>query len=116
MQCHPTSIDQGLPEGVDPEDLSINLMLAKTRLRPEWIRDFMTRPKQIFFFNYRLTTEIYTVDGDPKVEKPKEDIDDITTYLMGMVEPPEVTLKTEQEKVEAEKAAEQATDWTKVQY
>ena len=116
VQCHPTSIDQGLPEGVDPEDLSINLTLTKTRLRPEWIRDFMARPKQIAGVQTRMPTVFYTVDGDPKVEKPKEDIDDITTYLMGMVEPPEVTLKAEQEQKEAEKAAEQQTDWTKVQY
>ena len=34
IQCHPSSIDQGLPEGLDPDDLSINLMLSKTRLRP----------------------------------------------------------------------------------
>jgi hypothetical protein len=35
---------------------------------------------------------------------------------MGMVEPPEVTLKAETEQEEAEKAAEQQIDWTKVQY
>jgi mono/diheme cytochrome c family protein len=116
VQCHPTSIDQGLPEGVDPEDLSINLMLTKTRLRPQWIRDFLARPKQIAGTQTRMPTVFYTVDGDPKVEKPQEDIDDITTYLMGMVEPPEVTLKAETEQEEAEKAAEQQVDWTKVQY
>ena len=56
------------------------------------------------------------VEGDPKVEKPKEDIDDITTYLMGMSEPPEVTLKAEQDQEEAKKAEEQKTDWTKFNY
>ncbi|MGD0949326.1 MAG: cytochrome c [Candidatus Binatia bacterium] len=116
VQCHPTSIDQGLPEGVDPEDLSINLTLVKTRLRPQWIRDFMARPKQIAGTQTRMPTVFYTVDGDPKVEKPKEDIDDITTYLTGMVEAPEVTLKAEQEQEEAKKAEEQQPDWTKIQY
>lgn len=116
VQCHPTSIDQGLPEGVDPEDLSINLMLSKTRLRPEWIRDFLTRPKQIAGTQTRMPTIFYSVDGDPKVEHPKEDIDDITLYLMGMTEPPEVTLKTEADE-EAKKVEEvQQTDWSKVQY
>lgn len=114
VQCHPTSIDQGLPEGVDPEDLSINLMLAKTRLRPEWIRDFLARPKQIAGAQTRMPTVFFTIEGDPKVEKPKDDIDDITTYLMGMAEPPEVTLKAEAENRKAEQ--EQQTDWSKVQY
>jgi hypothetical protein len=116
VQCHPTSVDQGLPEGVDPEDLSINLTLAKTRLRPEWIRDFMTRPKQIAGAQTRMPTVFYTVEGDPKVEKPKDDIADITTYLMGMVEPPEVTLKWEEDQEQAQKAKEQETDWTKIEY
>lgn len=116
VQCHPTSVDQGLPEGVDPEDLSINLTLSKTRLRPEWIRDFLTRPKQIAGAQTRMPTVFYTVEGDPKVEKPKDDIADITTYLMGMVEPPEVTLKGEEDQEQAEKAKEQQTDWTKIEY
>lgn len=114
VQCHPTSIDQGLPEGVDPEDLAINLMLTKTRLRPEWIKDFMARPKEIAGTETRMPTVFYTVDGTPKVDKPKDDIEDITTYLMGMTEPPEVTLKAE----EAQKKAEEKSvvDWSKVQY
>lgn len=113
VQCHPTSIDQGLPEGVDPDDLSINLMLSKTRLRADWLRDFMARPKQIAGNETRMPTVFYSVDGEPKVEKPKEDIDDITTYLMGMSEPPEVTLKAEEE---SRKAEQQQPDWSKVQY
>ncbi len=114
MQCHPTSIDQGLPEGVDPDDLSINLMLSKARLRPDWLRDFLARPKQIAGIEPRMPTVFYSVDGEPKVEKPKEDIDDITTYLMGMSEPPEVTLKAEEEARKAEQ--QQQTDWSKAQY
>ena len=115
VQCHPTSIDQGLPEGVDPEDLSINLMLTKTRLRPEWIRDFLARPKQIAGAQTRMPTVFYSVEGDPKVERPKDDIDDITTYLMGMTEPPEVTLQAEEEVKKAEEK-KPATDWSNVQY
>jgi mono/diheme cytochrome c family protein len=115
VQCHPTSIDQGLPEGVDPEDVSINLMLTKTRLRPEWIRDFLARPKQIAGAQTRMPTVFYSVEGEPKVEHPKEDIDDITTYLMGMTEPPEVTLKAEEETKKAEQQ-QQPTDWSNVQY
>ena len=114
VQCHPTSLDQGLPPDVDPEDLSINLMLSKVRLRPEWIRDFLERPKQISGSDTRMPTVFYTTDGVPKVEKPKDDINDITIYLMGMVEPPEVTLQAE----EAKKAEEEkkTVDWSQVEY
>lgn len=114
MQCHPTSVDQGLPEGVDPEDLSINLMLSKTRLRPQWIKDFLSRPKQISGAQTRMPTVFYTVDGTPKVEHAQDDIDDITTYLMAMVEPPEVTLKAEEETKKA--AEEKQVDWSNAQY
>jgi len=114
VQCHPTSIDEGLPEGVDPEDLSINLMLSKTRLRPQWIKEFLSRPKQIAGAQTRMPTVFYTVEGSPKVDHPQEDIDDITTYLMAMVEPPEVTLKAEEESKKAEE--EKQVDWSNVQY
>ncbi len=116
VQCHPTSIDQGLPEGVDPEDLSINLMLSKTRLRPEWIKDFLARPKQIAGAQTRMPTVFYSVEGQPKVEEPQTDIGDITTYLMGMTEPPEVSLQAAEEKKATEVKQQQATDWTKVEY
>lgn len=116
VQCHPTSIDQGLPEDVDPEDLSINLMLVKSRLRPEWIRDFMTRPKEISGSQTRMPAVFYTVDGVPKVAKPVKDIEDITIYMMGMVEPPEETLKVEEEKQQAEEKKEQELDWTTMEY
>jgi mono/diheme cytochrome c family protein len=115
VQCHPTSIDQGLPPDVDPEDLSINLMLTKERLRTEWIRDFMARPKEIAGMDTRMPTVFYTVDGVPKVERPKDDINDITTYMMAMVEPPEVTLAAEEEKIKAEEE-ERAIDWTQFEY
>ena len=116
VQCHPTTLDQGLPPGVDPEDLSINLMLSKTRLRPEWIADFLARPKQIAGAQTRMPTVFYTVDGEPKVEKPKDDIADITTYLMGMTEPPELTLQAETEEREKVKEKENAIDWSTQQY
>jgi mono/diheme cytochrome c family protein len=114
VQCHPTSIDQGLPPGVDPEDLSINLMLAKTRLRPEWIREFLAHPKQIAGAQTRMPTVFYTVDGTPKVDKPREDIEDITLYLIAMVEPPEQTLQSQQEA--AREQEKQEVDWSNVQY
>jgi mono/diheme cytochrome c family protein len=115
LQCHPSSIDQGLPEGLDPDDLSINLMLSKTRLRPEWIADFMARPKQIAGTQTRMPTVFYSVEGAPKVDKPDADIADIVTYLMGMKEDAEITMKA----YEAEQKAEekkQDVDWSKMSY
>lgn len=116
VQCHPTSIDQGLPEGVDPEDLSINLMLTKTRLRPDWIKDFLARPKQIAGAQTRMPTVFYSVEGEPKVERPVEDIEDITTYLMGMTEAPEVTLQASAEEEERKAQQQQGVDWSTMQY
>jgi mono/diheme cytochrome c family protein len=114
VQCHPTSIDQGLPPDLDPDDLSINLMLTKARLRPEWIKDFMARPKDIAGIHTRMPTVFYTVDGVPKVEHPEKDIEDITMYLMGMTEPPEVTLEAQAQA--REKEEKEAIDWTRYEY
>jgi cytochrome c2 len=116
VQCHPTSVDQMLPEGTDPENLSINLMLAKTRLRSTWIKDFLARPKAIAGAQTRMPTVFYSVDGQPKVETPQEDIDDITTYLMGMTEPPEVSLRAADEQRAAEMKRQHDTDWMKIEY
>jgi mono/diheme cytochrome c family protein len=113
-QCHPTSVEQGLPPKVDPEDLSINLMLAKERLRPEWIRQFLARPKQIAGPETRMPTVFYTVDGVPKVDRPEEDIEDIVTYLLGMTEPAEASLAALAQEEKAEQ--ENVVDWTKVEY
>jgi mono/diheme cytochrome c family protein len=88
LQCHPARSDVQLSEGVDVEDLSINLMLAKTRLRPSWIRDFLARPKTVVGAETRMPGVFYTSDGIPKVDHPDEDIAAITAYLFQMTEPP----------------------------
>ena len=86
LQCHPASRDAPLPDGVDPEDLSINLILAKGRLRPSWVRDFLARPKAVVGVDTRMPAVFYTTDGVPKVENPDADIADITAYLFEMTE------------------------------
>jgi mono/diheme cytochrome c family protein len=116
VQCHPTSIDEGLSPDVDPDDLSINLMLSKTRLRPDWIKDFMARPKEIAGQDTRMPTVFFTVDGVPKVEHPQEDIEVITAYLMAMEEPPEVTLQATGQVETAPESAPEPTDWTQYDY
>jgi mono/diheme cytochrome c family protein len=93
LQCHPARADAQLPQGVDPEDLSTNLMLVKTRLRPSWIRDFLTRPKAIVGTETRMPAVFYTTDGVPKVDHPEEDIGAITAYLLQMTEPPTAALE-----------------------
>ena len=115
IQCHPSTIGEQLPEGVDPDDLSINLMLSKERLRPEWFADFLAKPKQLAGNDTRMPTVFYTVEGAPKVEHADDDIRDIVTYVMAMTEDAEVTMQglEEAEKVEEQK---EEVDWSKVQY
>ncbi len=91
VQCHPVGAGAQLPEGVDLEDLSINLMLAKTRLRPTWIRDFLAHPKTIAGTETRMPAVFYTTDGIPKVDHPDVDIAAITAYLLHMTGPPAVS-------------------------
>jgi len=108
VQCHPANPSAQPPEGVDPEDLSINLMLVKTRLRPSWVRDFLTRPKAIVGTGTRMPAVFYTTDGDPKVEHPERDIAALTAYLFTMTEPPATS-------VERVPATPQ-TDWSTYSY
>lgn len=86
VQCHPANADAPLPEGVDREDLSINLVLAKTRLRPSWVRNFLARPKAVVGTETRMPAVFYTTDGAPKVDEPQRDIEAITAYLLKMSE------------------------------
>jgi cytochrome c2 len=114
VQCHPTNAGRERPQDVDPENLSINLTLAKSRLRPSWIRKFLTGPKAILGTQTRMPDVFYTIDGIPKVEHPTDDIQAIAAYLLQMTEPPEATLA----KLEAERKHEREAqpDWTTYQY
>ncbi len=115
IQCHPSSIEGGLPEDLDPDDLSIDLWLTKERLRPEWLADFMARPKEIAGTQTRMPTVFYTVEGRPKVDDPKREIDDIVLYLMTMKESPEITLAKYAEE-EAAEDAKKEIDWSTYEY
>lgn len=114
VQCHPTNVERELPQDIDPENLSINLTLAKSRLRPSWMRKFLTGPKAIVGTQTRMPLVFYTIDGVPKVEHPTEDIQAIAAYLLQMDEPPETTLG----RLEAERKDEREAqpDWTTYQY
>jgi mono/diheme cytochrome c family protein len=113
VQCHPST--PRAPEGVDPENLSIDLTLARQRLRPSWIRDFLARPKAIVGTQTRMPTVFYTVDGKPKVEHPEGDIEAITAYLLHATEPIQAALAAlDADRRAAEK--KQQIDWTTYEY
>ncbi len=109
MQCHPVSIDGGLPEDVKIEDLSINLMLSKERLRFEWIKNFMKNPDRYAGAGTKMPYVYYEPSGVPKVSDADMWIDYVATYLMIMEKVPE-PLKKEEE------SAEDEIDWTEMEY
>jgi len=109
MQCHPISLDEELPEDINIEDLSINLMLSKTRLRPEWIRNFLRDPDKYAGAGTKMPYVFYTPSGDAKVSAPEMWINYITNYLMIMEDIP-------QPLPEEEKKAEEEVDWTDFSY
>lgn len=113
IQCHPSSPEGA--KGADVEDLSINLMLARQRLRPSWIRKLLRDPKGVVGPDTRMPSVFFTADGVPKVEHPGEDIEAITAYLLGMSEPPEASLAALEAQRRAEEA-EQEIDWTNYDY
>jgi mono/diheme cytochrome c family protein len=106
MQCHPISMDEELPADVKLEDLSINLMLSKTRLRPEWIKNFLRDPDKYAGAGTKMPYVFYTPDGAPKVSDAEMWIDYITNYLMVMEEVPQAPAE------EAEAAEEEEFDWS----
>jgi cytochrome c2 len=114
VQCHPASVGAELPVGIDPEDLSVNLLLAKTRLRPSWIRDFLARPKAVVGTATRMPAAFYTTDGVPKVDEPDRDIAAITAYLSQMTELP-VAPSASEDAQEGDRE-KQEIDWTKYTY
>jgi cytochrome c2 len=109
VQCHSTG-GETEPCTVDPEDLSIDLMLVKTRLRPSWVRDFLARPKAVVGTETRMPTVFYSLDGIPKVEHPEEDIAAIAAYLFQMAEPPHTQREAGGEKEQP------AIDWRTYPY
>jgi len=96
MQCHPISLDEELPEDVTLEDLSIDLMLSKSRLRPEWIRNFLRDPDKYAGAGTKMPYVFYTPDGAPKVSDAEMWIEYVTNYLMLMEEIPQAPPEEEE--------------------
>ncbi len=109
MQCHPVSLDEGLPEDVKLEDLSINLMLARTRLRSRWIKNFLRNPDKYAGAGTKMPYVFYNPDGTPKVSDAEMWITYITNYMMVMEEVPQ-PIPVE------EKGPEEEIDWTEMAY
>ncbi|GAB4352933.1 MAG: hypothetical protein Kow0099_37140 [Candidatus Abyssubacteria bacterium] len=109
MQCHPVSLEAGLPEDVKLEDLSINLMLSKSRLRFNWIKNFLRNPDKYAGAGTKMPYVFYTPEGVPRVSDAEMWIDYITKYLMVMEKIPEAP-------PEEEKKPEEEVDWTQMSY
>jgi mono/diheme cytochrome c family protein len=109
MQCHPVSLDDKLPEGVKLEDLSINLMLAKSRLRFEWIKNFLRNPDLYAGKGTKMPFAYYTPDRVPRVPNPEMWIQYASLYLMFMDKVPEVF---KEKKIEEIRPGAD-TDWTR---
>lgn len=108
MQCHPVSMDESLPEDIKLEDLSINLMLSKTRLRYEWIMDFLRDPDRFAGKGTKMPFVYYTPDKVPRIPDPEMWIQYTALYLMFMDKIPEMK---KQESIEDVRPGAE-TDWT----
>ncbi|RJP26716.1 MAG: hypothetical protein C4520_00285 [Candidatus Abyssobacteria bacterium SURF_5] len=109
MQCHPISLEGGLPEDVKLEDLSINLMLSKTRLRFEWIKNFLRNPDKYAGAGTKMPYVYYTPEGAQRVSDAEMWIDLVSKYLMIMDKIPE-------KPPEAEEEQKEEIDWTQMDY
>lgn len=108
MQCHPVSMDETLPEDIKLEDLSINLMLSKTRLRYDWIIDFLRDPDRFAGKGTKMPFVYYTPDKVPRIPDPEMWIRYTALYLMFMDKIPEMK---KEESIEAVRPGSE-TDWT----
>jgi mono/diheme cytochrome c family protein len=108
MQCHPVSLAGDLPEDVKIDDLAINLLLAKTRLRFEWIKNFLRNPDKYAGPDTRMPFVYYSPEGAPRVSNPEMWIDYVAKYLMVMENIPEPLVE--------EKQGGPETDWAQMEY
>ncbi|MBU1170110.1 MAG: c-type cytochrome [Proteobacteria bacterium] len=89
MQCHPVSFSGELPEGKKLEDLSIDLMLAKSRLRFDWIRNFLRNPDQYAGAGTKMPFVFYTPDKAARIPDPEDWIMRTSLFMMFMDKVPE---------------------------
>ncbi|MFZ5569955.1 MAG: c-type cytochrome [Thermodesulfobacteriota bacterium] len=108
MQCHPVALDGTLPPDVKVEDLSINLMLSKSRLRFDWIKNFLRDPDVYAGRGTKMPYVYYTPDKVPRIPDPEMWIEYTARFLMFMDKVPEIQ---EDQQMEAVRPGSDV-DWT----
>ena len=108
MQCHQVTMDTEPPKDVKLEDLSINLMLSKSRLRHHWVKNFLRNPDRYAGQGTKMPFVYYTPDRVPRIPDPEMWIEYTTLYLMFMDQPPKMV---EEKTVEAVRPGSEV-DWT----
>ncbi len=89
IQCHPTTYEGAPPGDLSLEDLSIDLMLTKKRLRFDWLKDFLRDPDKYVGADTKMPFVYYDPDGRPKMSDADMWIDLSAKFLMVMEELPE---------------------------
>ncbi len=89
MQCHPVSFTGVLPEGKNLEDMSIDLMIAKSRLRYPWVKDFLRNPDKYAGAGTKMPFVFYTPDKAPRIPDPEDWIERTALFVMFMDKVPE---------------------------
>ncbi len=90
MQCHPVNLNAALPRDVNIEDLSINLMLSKSRLRFQWVKNFLRDPDLYAGKGTKMPFVYYTPDKVPRIPDPEMWIEYTARFLMFMDRVPEL--------------------------
>ena len=98
MQCHPVNFTGKPPKGKKLEDMSIDLMLAKKRLRYQWIINFLRDPAQYAGIQTRMPYVFYTPDKVPRIPDPETWMKRTTLFLMFMDEVPEPIKEEEKQR------------------
>jgi mono/diheme cytochrome c family protein len=108
MQCHPVTLDDAPSPDVELEDLAINLMLAKQRLRFEWVKQFLRNPDRYAGPGTRMPYIYYSPEGVPNISDAEMWVDYVAKYLMTMETPPKPLIQREEEG--------ERIDWTQFNY
>ena len=88
-QCHPAGLDKALPENVSVDDLAIDLLMTKDRLRYEWVLAFLRDPKQFAGNDTRMPFIYFSPEGFPRVSDAERWMQRVARVLYLMENLPE---------------------------